>query len=68
MTKAQTLILEINKLDHDELEQVLKEILRRIDRRKRAEATLNKLVGSGAGVWGYDAQKYINALRESDRL
>lgn len=52
MTKVQTLMLEINKLDQNELELILKEILRRIDRRKRAEAALNKLVGSGIGVWG----------------
>jgi hypothetical protein len=68
MTKVQTLMLEINKLDQSELELILKEVLRRIDRRKRVEAALNKLVGSGVGVWGLDAQEYINALREDDRV
>ena len=68
MTKVQTLMLEINKLDQSELELILKEILRRIDRKKRAEVALNKLIGSGTGVWGSDAQQYINALREDDRL
>lgn len=68
MTKIQELILEINKLDEKELELILKEVLRRLDRRKRAEAALNKIIGSGAGVWDTDAQKYINSLREDDRL
>jgi len=68
MTKVQTLILEINKLDQEELELILKEILHRVDRRKRAEAALNKLVGSGIGVWASDAQKTVNTLRGNDRL
>ena len=68
MTKVQTLMLEINKLDQNELELILKEILRRIDRRKRVEAALNKLMGSGIGVWSLEAQEYINALREDDRV
>ncbi|MCB9282667.1 MAG: hypothetical protein H6563_01220 [Lewinellaceae bacterium] len=67
MTKVQTLMLEINKLDQNELELIQREILRRVDRRKRAEAALNKLVGSGMGVWGL-AQQYLNAFREDDRL
>jgi hypothetical protein len=68
MTKVQTLMLEINKLDQYELELILKEILRRIDRRKRAKAALDKLEGCGIGVWESDAQQYINALRDEDRL
>lgn len=68
MTRVQTLMLEINKLDQAELELILREILRRVDRRNRAEAALDKLMGRGSGVWDGDAQQYINALREDDRL
>ena len=67
MTKVQALILEINKLDHLELEQILKEVLARINLKNRAENALDKLVGSGKGTWESDAQDYIHALRENDR-
>lgn len=67
MTKVQKLMSEINKLDQKELELILKEIVRRIDRRKRTESVLNQLAGSGVGVWGADAQQYIDTLREHDR-
>ena len=68
MTKVQTLMLEIHKLDQNELELILREIHSSIDRRKQAEAALNKLVGSGVGVWGADAQQYLNILRADERL
>jgi hypothetical protein len=51
MTKVQALILEINKLDQIELEQILKEVLARINLKNRAENALDKLVGIGKGTW-----------------
>lgn len=68
MTKIQTLIGELNTLNLDELELMLKEVLRRLDQKKRAEAALDKLIGAGKGVWEEDAQQYTNELREGDRL
>lgn len=68
MTKVQTLILEINNLELKELELILREILRRIDRRKRLEAALDSLIGCGEGVWNSDAQEYVNGLRDDDRF
>jgi hypothetical protein len=68
MTKVQTIISEINELNLNELEVVLKEILRRIDRKRRIEAALDKIIGLGQGVWDSDAQKHIDSLRQEDRL
>ena len=65
MTRIQTIIEEIiDHLDPDELELILKEILMRLDRRKKIESILNEYVGIGEGVWEVDAQKYVNELRE----
>ncbi len=67
MTKIQELIKEINNLSLKDLEVILQQILRRVDRKKRAEAALENLIGSGEGVWDTDGQKYVDKLREGDR-
>ena len=67
MTKMQSLIKEINKLDINDLEVILKEVLRRVNRKKRIEKALDNLIGIGQGVWDLDAQAYIQELREDDR-
>ena len=68
MTRVQTIIEEINHLNPDELELVLKEILMRLDRKKKIESILDKYMGIGEGVWSMDAQEYVNELREERRL
>ena len=66
MTKIQELIKEINNLSLKDLEVILQQILRRVDRKKRAEAALENLIGSGKGVWDTDGQRYVDELREGD--
>lgn len=66
MTRIQTIIEEINHLSPDELELILKEILMRLDRRKKIETILDEYMGIGEGVWEVDAQEYVNELREDD--
>ena len=64
MTKRLEHILEeINLLEADELEQVLKELLNRVERKKRIESIIDQYVGIGKGVWETDAQEYVNELR-----
>lgn len=66
MTRIQTIIEEINHLNPDELEVILKEILMRLDRKKKIETILEEYMGIGEGVWEMDAQEYVNELREED--
>jgi len=66
MTRIQTIIEEINHLDPDELEVILKEIMTRLDRKKKIESILEEYMGIGEGVWEMDAQEYVNELREED--
>jgi len=66
MTRIQTIIEEINHLDPDELEVILKEIMTRLDRKKKIESRLEEYMGIGEGVWEMDAQEYVNELREED--
>ena len=66
MTKVQTIIEEINHLNPDELELILKNILMRLDRRKRIESILEEYMGIGEGVWKVDAQEYVNDLRKEE--
>lgn len=68
MTKVQSLIKEISKLNSKDLEIILQEILHRMDRRQRLETALDNFIGKGQGVWELDAQDYIRTLREDDRL
>ena len=66
MHGIKTIIEGINDLNPEELELVLKEILMKIDRKKKIESILDEYVGIGEGVWDMDAQEYINELREED--
>ena len=67
MTKVQALLEELDHLSSDELELILSEIMRKMDKRKRILSILDDYVGKGKGVWGMDAQEYVNRLREKDR-
>ncbi|MCR9099962.1 MAG: hypothetical protein NXI25_08430 [bacterium] len=64
MTKVQTIIEEISQLGHSELEQVLEEVLSRLDRKKKIDAILAEYAGIGEGVWKTDAQEFVDRLRE----
>ena len=66
MTRIQTIIEEINHLNPDELEVILREILMRLDRKKKIETILEEYMGIGEGVWEMDAQEYVDELREED--
>lgn len=66
MTRIQAIIEEINHLNPAELEVILKEILMRLDRKKKIESILEEYMGIGEGVWETDAQEYVNELREED--
>jgi hypothetical protein len=41
----------------------LKELLNRVERKKRIESIIDKYAGIGKGVWETDAQEYVNELR-----
>jgi len=66
MTKVQNILNEIDDLNEAELEMVLKEIKRKIDRARRADLALKKFIGQGNTVWDVDAQDYIDRLREEE--
>ena len=67
MTKrTQQIIDEINHLQPEELEIVLKELLKRVDRQKRIESILDEYIGLGEGCWQTDAQKHIEELRSEE--
>lgn len=67
MTKrTQRIIDEIHHLHLEELELIMKEILKQIDQQKRVESILDEFIGSGEGFWQTDAQEYIEELRSED--
>ena len=66
MTKIQNILQEINQLEPEELEVILKEVLKKIEESHRIESILNEYIGIGEGVWETDAQEYVNKLREED--
>lgn len=68
MTKVQTILTEIECLKLEELELILNEIKKRIDRRKNVDSVLGEYIGKGEGVWGIDPQKYVENLREEERI
>lgn len=64
--RTEHIINEISHLPLEELEVVLKEILRQIDRQKRVELILEEYVGLGEGFWQTDAQAYVEELRSEE--
>lgn len=64
MSRVENIIQEMDVLEEDELELLLQEILRRLDKRRRMKAVFDKYRGIGKGVWPSDAQAYITQLRE----
>ncbi len=68
MSRVKMVLEEITHLAPEEAEQVYNELSKRMKRAERAVEILEKYRGRGAGVWGEDAQEYINTLRTDDRL
>jgi len=67
MTKrTEQIIDEISHLQLEELEMILKEILKRIDQQKRVELILDEYIGIGEGFWQTDAQEYVEELRSEE--
>ncbi|MCB9082493.1 MAG: hypothetical protein H6555_12365 [Lewinellaceae bacterium] len=64
--RTQQIIDEINHLQLEELEVILKEILKQIDQQKRVESILEEYIGIGEGCWQTDAQVYIEELRSEE--
>ncbi|MFZ2900385.1 MAG: hypothetical protein WA004_17270 [Saprospiraceae bacterium] len=64
--RLEHIIEEINLLEADELEKVLKALLKRIERKRHIESILDQYIGIGKGVWETDAQGYVNELRKED--
>ncbi len=67
MTKrTQQIIDEICLLQKEELEVILTEIHKRIDRQQWVEAILDEYIGIGEVFWETDAQAYVGELRSED--
>lgn len=66
MTNLKTIIEEISQLTSEELEILLRAVLKRIDQQKRVESILDEYIGIGQGVWVTDAQEYIDELRSEE--
>lgn len=60
------IIKEITLLEVEELEKVLNELIKRIERKKRIESIIDQYMGLGKGVWETDAQKYVDELRKEE--
>ncbi len=67
MSRTEQLIEEICHLPGNEVQAVYRALAERLAVDKQVDGILARVRGLGAGVWGEDAQEYINALREDDR-
>ena len=67
MSKTEEILTEINKLNRDELDIIYQELVKKMDKLDKFRTAIEKVRGIGKGVWGMDAQEYINELRKDDR-
>ena len=67
MTRIDKILKEINRLDSNELETILREILVKVNKQKSVISILAEYKGIGKGIWKSDAQQYIDRQREQDR-
>ena len=65
--KTNQIILEINTLSLPELEELQKEIIKKIIKLNKVKDAFAKIRGISRGVWNMDAQEYVNQSREGDR-
>lgn len=65
---AEKIIEQINKLSSEERDKVYLYVGSKIKRKEYLLKVLDKIKGRGKGLWGDDAQSYINREREDDRL
>jgi hypothetical protein len=68
MARIETLLGEIKKLNYKELEMIFRAVRKRMEQRKKAALALDSFIGIGKGIWETDAQQYIDAIRDEDRL
>lgn len=68
MSKTDQIISEINLLNDEELDIIYQELLKKISKLDRLKNVLKKVRGKGKGVWGTDAQEYVNEIRDYDRF
>jgi hypothetical protein len=68
MARIETLLGEIKKLNFKELEMIFRAVRKRMEQRKKAALALDSFIGIGKGIWETDAQQYIDAIRDEDRL
>lgn len=54
------------KLTDEELDELARALQQKAERLERFRDFLASIKGSGADVWGMDAQEYINQLRADD--
>ena len=67
MTRIEKILKEIRSLNINELEIILKEIHRKVDKEKKIKSILNEYKGIGKGIWKIDAQQYVDQERDQDR-
>ncbi len=58
----------ISKLNPAERQTLYDRLRQEMDDKKELERRINSYRGIGKGVWGMDAQEYINELRDDDRF
>ncbi len=68
MSRTDAIIQQIADLSPEERDIVYQDLKRRLDRVARAQEAIDRIKGKGAGVWGADAQDYINQQRADDRF
>lgn len=66
--EVKKIIEEIEKLPADEKEELFSYVGGKIRKREYLISILNKIKGSGKGVWNMDAQDYVNQLRSDEQI
>lgn len=53
-------------MPQSDLEILMREIQKKLERLKKVKSALKKVKGAGKDVWGMDAQSFVNQAREDD--
>lgn len=65
---ADDIIREIEKLNSAEKGKLYLYVHSKLKKKEYLHSVLDQIKGSGKGVWGMDAQEYVNQLRKDDRI
>jgi len=68
MNTIEKILLEINSLNEDEKVEIYKKLRNDLIKSREKIIDISRYKGISKGLWGEDAQNYVDKIRANDRI